>query len=165
MDCRECEELLSLYLEDQLAPDDRISIEKHLRSCPTCLKLHSLLKETGAALKGFPEVDISHSLLERLYETPAGKRKFSFSPDFLLRPALQPVLAAASIILILVSFYMFHPDKNVIDKTINREIHRGYSKIGQLYTKAESFALALFDQKDTLLDSLKNSKIIRGKEE
>lgn len=165
MNCERCEDLLSLYLEDELTPEDRDSVERHMNSCPACAELLTLLKETSVTLAAFPDVDVSRNLMNRLYEIPVKKKKFSFSLDFLLRPALQPVLAGASIVLMLISFYIFHPDKNIIDKTINLEIHKGYSKIGQIYTKAESFAVALFDQKDSLLDSLKNSKIFRGKEE
>jgi len=165
MNCERCEELLSLYLEDELAPQDRTSVEEHLSACPSCLELHALLQETGAALAGFPALEVSRELTSRLYDIPIKKKKFAFTFDFLVRPALQPVLAAASLVLMLVSLYAFHPDRSVIDKTINRSIHKGYSAIGQLYTKAESFAVALFDQKEPLLDSLKDSKLFRGKEE
>ena len=165
MECERIEELLSPYLEEELSPEDRQSVERHLSSCPDCTELLSFMKEANSALTAFPEVEVSKSLRNRLYEIPVKKKKFSFTLDFLLRPALQPVLAAATILLILISFYVFHPDRSLINKTINREIHKGYSKIGQLYTKAESFAVSLFDQKDTILDSLKNSRLFRGKEE
>lgn len=165
MDCKQCENLLSLYLEDELTPQERMSVEEHLNSCPSCAELFSFVQDTGTALATFPEVDVSQNLINSLYDIPVQKKRFSFGLDFLLRPALQPVLAGVSIFLMLLSFYIFHPDKSIIDKTINMQIHRGYSKIGQLYTKAESFAVALFDQKDSLLDSLKTTKLFRGKEE
>lgn len=165
MECERFEELLSLYLEDDLSPEERQSVERHLGSCPGCAELLSIMNEANAALSAFPEFEVSANLRSRLYEISGQKKSFSFSLDFLLRPALQPVLAGATVLLILISFYMFHPDRNIINKTITREIHKGYSAIGQLYTKAESFAVSLFDQKDTLLDSLRNTKLFRGKEE
>ncbi|MGD2246578.1 MAG: zf-HC2 domain-containing protein [Candidatus Aminicenantes bacterium] len=165
MECDRIEELLSPYLEDELSPKDRQSVEQHLNSCTDCADLLSFLRDTNEALTAFPEVEISENLKNRLYEIPVEKKKFVLNLDFLLRPSLQPVLAVATILLMLISFYLFHPDRSIINRTIDREIHKGYSKIGQLYTKAESFAVSLFDQKDTLLDSLKNSKLFSGKEE
>lgn len=163
MDCRHIEDQFSLYLEDDLSPEKRKSVDLHLDSCPECRELFALIKETNEALSVFPEIEVTPQLRTRLYEIPTQKKRFSFKLDVLLRPALQPVFAGATIFLILISFYAFHPDKATINKTINQEIHKGYSKIGQLYTQAESFAVSLFDQTDTLLDSLKNSKIFKGK--
>ena len=165
MDCERIEELLSPYLEEELGPDEKRLVDSHLSSCPDCAELLSLMREASAALSAFPELEVSENLKDRLYEIPLKKKKFSFKLDFLLRPALQPLLAGATILLMAFTFYMFHPDRNIINKTITREIHKGYSAIGQLYTKAESFALSLFDQTDEVLDSLKNSRLFRGKEE
>lgn len=165
MDCKHIEDLFSLYLEDELNQEQRKSVDLHLNSCPECRELFALIKETNEALSLFPEIEVSAQLKSRLYEIPIQKKRFSFKLNVLLRPALQPVFAGATIFLILISFYVFHPDRITINKTINREIHKGYSKIGQLYTQAESFAVSLFDQTDTLLDSLKNSNIFKGKED
>jgi len=165
MDCKHIEDLFSLYLEDELSLKERESVDLHLDSCQGCRELLALIRETSEALSLFPEMEVSAKLKGRLYEIPAQKKRFSFKLDILLRPALQPVFAGVSIFLILISFYVFHPDRITINKTINREIHKGYSKVGQLYTQAESFAVSLFDQTDTLLDSLKNSKIFKGKED
>ena len=165
MGCKHIEDLFSLYLEGELSPQQKESVDLHLESCPDCRELLALIGETNDALSTFPEIEVSAQLKSRLYEIPAKRKRFSAVFDVLLRPALQPVFAGAAIFLLLISFYVFHPDRSTINKTINREIHKGYSKIGQLYTRAESFAVSLFDQTDTLLDSLKNSKIFRGKED
>ncbi len=165
MDCKHIEDLFSLYLEDELSPKERESVGLHLDSCPECRELFALIKKANVALSVFPEIEVSPQLKSRLYKIPTQKKRFSFKLDVLLRPALQPVLAGATIFLILISFYVFHPDKNTINKTINREIHKGYSKVGQLYTQAESFAVSLFDQTDTLLASLKINEIFKGKED
>ena len=165
MECKHIEDLFSLYLEGELDSKEKESVDLHMDSCPGCRELLSLIKETNEALGLLPEIEVSPQLKSRLYEIPVQKKRFSFKLDVLLRPALQPVFAGATVFLMLISFYAFHPDRILINKTINREIHKGYSKIGQLYTQAESFAVSLFDQTDTLLDSLKNSKIFKGKED
>jgi hypothetical protein len=108
------------------------------------------------SLSDFPEAEISHSLMNRLYSIPSSKRKFRINLDFLVKPSLQPVFAAASIILILVSFYFFNPEKNKFDKAVSQHIHQGYSEIEKLYAKAESFTQSLGEHKDNLLVSIKN---------
>ena len=165
MKCDRIEALLSPYIEDELTAEDRKAVANHLRICPDCTELFSLLQETTAALSHFPELEVSENLMEKLHAIPQEKRKFRLRFDFLLKPSLQPILAAATVLMTLISFYTFHPDKAVIDKNINRQFHQGYRKVGSLYSKAESFAASLGEHKDSILDSLKNSKLFGKGEE
>lgn len=156
MKCEHIEELLSPYLEDELSPEDKRAIEEHVKSCESCSLLLSSLKETSESLAVFPEVEVSQGLLKRLYSIPEKKKKFNLGLDFFLRPSLQPVLAAITIVLTLVSFYFFNPNKKDFDRAISRQLHLGYSQVGKLYAKAESFTVSLGEYKDTILVSLKN---------
>ena len=168
MKCEKIEELLPPYLEDELSPEEKRAVEKHLKTCENCSMLFSFMEESRESLADFPEMELSEDLLDRLYSIPSKKRKFKLSfPsfDFLLRPALQPVLAAATIVLIIISFYFFNPDKSLIDKSINRQIHLGYSKIERLYAKAESFTDSMGEHKDNILVSLNNIKLFGGTED
>jgi anti-sigma factor RsiW len=163
--CEQIEELLSPYIEDELTAEDRKAVDDHLRICPDCTSLLSLLQETTASLSEFPESEVSENLMAKLHAIPQTRRKFKLSFDFLLKPSLQPILAAATVLMTLISFYTFHPDKANIDKTINRQFHQGYRTVGSLYSKVESFAASLGGHKDSLLDSLKNAKLFgRGEE-
>ncbi|MCK4263510.1 MAG: hypothetical protein KAX27_01080, partial [Candidatus Aminicenantes bacterium] len=105
------------------------------------------------------------NLINQLYSIPSKKKRFKLSLDFLVRPSLQPIFTAATILLIMISFYIFHPNKNLIDKSIDRQIHLGFSKIGRLYAKAESFTDSLAEYKDNILVSIKNVKFFRENEE
>jgi hypothetical protein len=156
MRCEHAEELLSPYLEDELSREDRRAVEEHLRSCATCSVLLSYLQETTGSLVGLPELEVSDGLRDRLYAIPGKKRKFSLGQDLFLRPSLQPVLAALTIVLTLVSFYFFNPNKKSFDQEISRQIHLGYSQVGRLYAKAESFTASLGEYTDTILVSLKS---------
>jgi len=165
MTCEQIEELLSPYIEDELTAEDRKAVDSHLRICTDCASLLSLLQETTTSLSEFPELKVSDDLMGKLYAIPQTKRKFRLSIDLLLKPSLQPILAAATVLMTLISFYTFHPDKVAIDKSINRQFHQGYRTIGSLYAKAESFAVSLGQHKDTILDSLKSNKLFgRGEE-
>lgn len=165
MDCERIEELLSPYLEDELTLEDKRDVEEHLTTCLNCSSLLAYLKETFGSLADFPEIEISDNLLNRLYEIPSKKKKFKLSFEFLLRPALQPVLTATTVLLIMMSFYLFHPNKNLIDKSIDRQIHLGYSKVEKLYSEAEFFTNSLAAYKEDILVSLKKTKLFGGTEE
>ncbi len=168
MKCKEIEELLSPYLEDELNPEEKGAVAKHLKTCENCSLLFSLMKETQESLVDFPELEVSENLLDRLYSIPSKKKKFKLrlpNFDFLVRPSLQPVLTVATIMLIMISFYFYGPNKSSIDKSISRKIHIGYSKIEKLYAKAESFTASLGEHKDNILVSIKNIKLLVGYED
>ncbi len=94
MTCERTEELLSAYLEGELAPAERAEVEAHLAACPECAELAALVREGMAAAAALPELEPSPQLLARLYDVPGTKkvRKPFFRPVFewLGRPALQP---------------------------------------------------------------------------
>jgi hypothetical protein len=165
MDCERIEELLSSHLEGELSAAEISLVEAHLRTCRDCAVLFSALQDARAALTDFPEVELSESLMSKLYAIPEKKKKFSFSLDFLLKPSLQPIFAAASIFLTIMSFYLFSPDKKYIDRTIDQKIHQSYSQVEKLYAKAGSLTDRLGDYKNTVLGSLKSWKIFGGKKD
>jgi len=165
MTCEQIEKLLSPYIEDELTPEDRRAVDEHLKICPDCTSLLSFLQETTESLSDFPELEVTEDLRAKLYAIPQTRRKFSLRFNFLLKPSLQPILAAATVLMTLISFYTFHPDKAAIDKAINRQFHQGYRTIGSLYSKAESFAVSLGEHKNSILDSIKSAKLFgRGEE-
>lgn len=164
MKCEKIEEFLSPYLDNELSPEEKKLVQEHLESCKECRLLFSSLKEARQALSAFPELEVSEHLAERLQSIPAKKKRFRLSFDFLLRPSLQPVLAAATIFLTLISFYAFNPNRKAIDKSIDRQFHLSLNKVEKLYAKAESFTINLGEYKDNILVSLKNMKIFGGTE-
>jgi len=156
MKCEHIEELLSPYLEDELSREEKRAVEEHVKSCESCSLLLSNLKEATESLVSLPELEVSQGLLNRLYSIPGKKKRFSLALDFFLRPSLQPVFAVIAAVLILGSFYFFNPNKKSIYRAVSRQLHLGYSQVGKLYAKAESFTASLGEYKDTILVSLKN---------
>jgi len=165
MECKHIEKLLSPYLEDELNLKEKQIVEEHLKSCQKCTYLFSSIKETTMTLADFPEVEVSENLLKHIYEMPVKKRKFKLSFDFLGLPSFQPILAAASVFLILISCYLYNPNKNIINKSINRQIHIGYSKIGRLVAKAESLSDSLGGYKENIIVYLKDINPFRETKE
>ena len=167
MKCEKIQEFLSPYLENELSKEEKGAVKNHLQTCSSCSSLLSNLEEIHESLAGFPELEVSQDLRKRLLAIPSKKRKFSLGLDFFLRPSLQPVLAVASVFLILISFYFFHPNKKSINQSLERQVHIGYSKIVRLYTKTGYFKEDLNAFKDNFLGSLQQqkTKLLGGNED
>lgn len=165
MTCEQIEGLLSAFLEGALNQTDKAVVESHLAGCPDCAALLSVLSRTQKALAGFPELEVSSGLLARLAAIPERKKKFSLTFDFVLKPALQPVFAAAAIFMTLLSFYLFNPQKKNIDRAIDLKIHTSYSQVEKLYAKAGSFTGRLGETADNVYLSVKNWKVFGGNED
>jgi hypothetical protein len=140
MTCQRIEELLSAYLERELRAAEKAEVEAHLAACPECAELAALTREEMAAAAAFPEVEPSGELMARLYAVPEArreKRRF-LRPvfDWLARPALQPVYAAATGLLIVLTFVLFHPEGRGIRKAIDVQLHRGIGTVEKLYADA-----------------------------
>jgi predicted anti-sigma-YlaC factor YlaD len=142
MTCERIEELLSAYLEGELAGAERAEVAAHLAACPECAGLVELMKETVGAMAGFPEAEPSPEMMAGLYAIPAAKRekKRLFRPvfDVLTRPALQPVYAAFTVLFIALSFVLFHPEGRGIRKQIDVQFHKGIGTVEKLYAGAGS---------------------------
>jgi len=165
MICERIEELLSAFLEGELGQAEKALVEGHLAGCPDCAALLAVLSRAQRALADFPELDVSPGLQARLASIPERKKKFSFSFDFVLKPSFQPVFAAATIFMTLLSFYLFNPNKKNIDRAIDQKIHSGYSQVEKLYAKAGSFTDRLGDTADNVFVSVKNWKVFGGNED
>jgi len=165
MTCERIEGLLSAFLEGELSQTDKAFVESHLAVCPDCTALLSVLSRTQKALAGLPELHLSPGLMARLASIPERKRKFSLTFDLVLKPALQPVFAAASIFLTLLSFYLFNPDRKNIDRAIDQKIHTGYSQVEKLYATAGSYTDRLGETADNVYVSVKNWKVFGGNDD
>jgi len=165
MKCEHIEELLSAYLENELSGEQRQMVTDHLKVCSDCQELLSLIQEVSSSLTTFPEVEISPELRSQLRTIPEKKQRFKLYLDFLIRPALQPFMAAATVLLTVVSFYAFNPNRADINKEVERQFHSGYQKVGQLYARAESLTNSLAGQKDILIDTLKTKNPLKREKE
>jgi len=164
MECKHYEKLLSPYLENSLPLDERKAVKAHLDICQNCRSLMGFMQETIKSLSDFPKVELTPNLLNHLRQIPEKKNRFKLRFDFLLRPSLQPILAAATILLTLFSFYAFNPNRDQINRSVNRQMHLGFSKIEKLYARAESFTDSLGEYKDDIMVSLKNLNPLSGDE-
>ncbi|MGD0781646.1 MAG: zf-HC2 domain-containing protein [Candidatus Aminicenantales bacterium] len=139
MSCERIQDLLSPYLDGELAPAERAEADEHLAGCSDCAELLARIRAALGAFAAFPEVELNEGLKARLAAIPERtRRRARFSLDVLFKPALQPVLAAATGFLMLFSVYMVSPNKGAINRAISLQLHRGISSIEKLYVKAGS---------------------------
>jgi anti-sigma factor RsiW len=165
MTCAKFEDLLSAYLEGELAPGEKRSMDGHLAACPSCAALAGAMANALEALGGFPEVEPSPALLSKLAAIPKRRRLLGPVFDSILRPALQPLYAAFTVLFIALSFVLFHPEGRAIQKAVNRHLHLGYSKVEKIYAEAGSLKDELFSYTNIVLNSFKAINPLKGKKE
>ncbi len=165
MNCEKFEELLSAGFEGELSSEEKRAMNLHMVSCPSCASLHAAMREMLGTLDGFPEIEPSPALLSRLHAIPRRRRIFRPAFDFLLRPALQPVYAAFTVLFVALSFVLFHPEGRGIQKSLNRQLHLGFSQVEKLYSEAGSVRDDIVVFTNTFLDSFKTINPLKGKEE
>lgn len=163
MNGRHVEDRLSTYLDGELEGAGRAEVEAHLAVCPDCAFLLEAMRDARGALAALPEIDPSPALLSRLYAIPDTRKRRGFRPvlDLLLRPALQPVLAGATGLLVFLSFLAFSPEGRTLQKGINRQLHAGYGRIERLYVKAGAIPQRIGADRQAFLDSLGTVDILR----
>jgi Tol biopolymer transport system component len=82
MNCEHVEELLSAYLDNMLAPDERRLITIHLQSCPTCSEILADYRHNDMLLARQPRVAPPDSLRDHIFselandETPDTEEMF-----------------------------------------------------------------------------------------
>lgn len=169
MTCERIEELLSGYLEGELAGPESAAVAAHLAACPACAELAGLMKETLGAVTGFPEAEPSPELMAALYAIPerkaARKRWFRAVPEFLARPALQPVYAAFTVLLIALTFVLFHPEGRGIRKGVSVQFHKGVGAVEKLYANAGGLGSEIRAVSANFIKSFKNLDLLKGGEE
>ncbi len=70
MNCEQVEELLSAYLDDALAPEERVDVAAHLQECSQCSSILVDFRRFDALLKQLPRVSPSAALRERIFSSP-----------------------------------------------------------------------------------------------
>src|SRR5215469_12914525 len=70
MNCEQVEELLSAYLDDALAPEERADVAAHLSVCSQCNSILVDFRRFDALLKQLPRISPSPTLRVRLFSSP-----------------------------------------------------------------------------------------------
>lgn len=102
MTCAECRDLLNAYLDDELMPAERATVEQHLSTCADCAGEHDLLAATSHRLK---EGLVRHSapdVLKARIRTALSKPD-AYTPAEPRATTRWPRLAAAGVLVAIAS--------------------------------------------------------------
>lgn len=157
MNCQEFREVFSDYLDDVLADDVRRAAEEHLAGCRDCASLAGAAEANLDVLADLPELDPGPALMTRLYAIPRPERKNFFRSviDLLGRPAMQPALAALTVVMIFLTFLSGHPQGRLLRRTIDRELHAGYNQVEKLYAQSGKLTGEVGSLADSVVDKIK----------
>lgn len=152
MHCQEISNYLNDYLDGTLSPPKKQEIEAHLKQCPACSDLLQNLQMVRAALQELPQISVPPSLAEKLYQIPARKKKRRLYAwlRLLARPLPQQLIATLATLSLAISFYTFLPNRDILVKYINQQLHLGYHHISSLWTEAEAISVKFEKVGDSL---------------
>jgi len=84
--CKDCRPQLSPYLEGELKPSERESVESHLAGCPSCSAELSGLKGTLVQLKELPQPRIPSDFRQQIWEKIDTENRWTRMRRWLLEP-------------------------------------------------------------------------------
>ena len=96
-------ELLSVYLDGSLDPEERRQVLRHLGECGVCMDELVELAEVRAAVRGLPQLDLPPVLQEAFRDLPA-------QPPSSRRAPLRVGAAAAVAAAVLAAMVLLQPD-------------------------------------------------------
>ena len=70
MNCEQVEEMLSAYLDNMLAPEERRQVAAHLQTCHSCTQLLADYRYNDALLARLPRVAPDAALRQRIFSSP-----------------------------------------------------------------------------------------------
>lgn len=70
MKCEQVRDMLSAYLDNMLAPEERQSVETHLRTCNICREMLAELQHFDSLLAQMPRISPSPELRQKIFSSP-----------------------------------------------------------------------------------------------
>ena len=122
MNCKEVQEMLSVYIDGELTEAEAASVKVHLSECESCNKDYEFLKnitETAQSLPALMVSDALHASIMSRVQTEGSKPKIKRIPAGMWRKVSTVAMAAAVIALSVVSLNSLpeHPMSTPEDMT------------------------------------------------
>lgn len=99
MDCKEIQDNLSAYIDQELAPTDQEKIRLHLGACMQCAAQYAKLLRGGQALEEWDDVMPPERLRRKILDSVRPQRK---------RASLRAVLAIAASLLLVIGITVYY---------------------------------------------------------
>lgn len=155
--CKDIENLLSAYLENELAAADAARVAEHLASCRHCLDLKEKMEEIMLRMADLQE-EVPFFLKNRLFNIPEISEKEStakiiFFPKWL-------AAAVGTVILFLNLFYFTN-----IFPSVNREMHALVGSVETFVVRTGGWLEKIKESKNLFLFTFFNKKTTDSKDE
>jgi hypothetical protein len=99
MNCRDCQPLLSAYVDESVSPDERVAVERHLRSCAQCRALAedfiAIRAAAGSLEPLVPPARVWHELSAAVAAQPRHSQSGWFNWRPLTAAAMSVLIVAA----------------------------------------------------------------------
>jgi len=105
MNCREVADLLPLFLDEELAPDEMKEVSNHLSVCSSCRQLLAEFKREQQILRSLPPVAPPPTWRAELLKRVKNQRRPSAIRFFV--PRLGSLAAALLVVLLMTNLYVF----------------------------------------------------------
>jgi hypothetical protein len=151
MNCPDCEERLSEYLERSLPSEEMAKIAGHLHECPKCATLLEEMRSVLLTCKTFPTFEIDLDLVDKILLRTTGRPRRRSLRELIRQHFIQPLLTprfaigAALLVLFLgLAPYLFLPKAVTVASLLSpkewiRQMDRGvqgiYSEGLKIYSK------------------------------
>ena len=125
MECKEIEDKLSSYIDNQLSSEERMIVAEHLKECSKCSLVMEELKKTVAHIQTIEETEpppwLEQKIMSKVREE-AEQKQGMLHKLFFPRRLKIPLQAAATIAIAVTAFFTFRAIEPEVEKvTIKRE--------------------------------------------
>ena len=125
MNCKEVKNLFALFLENEISQDQRVEIEKHLKSCPKCSQLLDEFSQLWTSLERREKVQASPDfwikLQQRIINSEERKSPVMDLVDMLTSFARPAAAVAALLAAIFAGNYLGNfsmPDRQILSSEL-----------------------------------------------
>lgn len=154
MQCNDIQEKLSAYIDGDISSEERMLIDKHLKSCQQCNETLAEMKKTTEYVRNLGDIEPPAWLTQKIMtkiRSEAGKEKSIWQKLFYPLHIKLPVEAAVAVLLAVTTIYIF--------KTMQPEIKLAKAPVEEMTTR-----MLLKETKSTDKDLMsRKDDILRGK--
>jgi len=154
--CKEIENVLSAYLENELSPAESDRITRHLAACPPCRKLKEKMEEILLRMADLQE-DVPFFLKNRLFNIPEISEK-----KHAAKIVYFPKWLAASIGTVVLFLNLFYFTN--IFPSVNRELHSVVGSVETFVVRTGGWFEKIKESKNLILFTFFNKKTTESKE-
>jgi anti-sigma factor RsiW len=100
MNCDYCKHQLSAFIDNELSSEERLLMEEHLKTCPSCAREAETLNQLGVVFGGLPEETPSPAFVQTTVSKAAVIPRYSFWNRFFLKPTIFFVRRAVAFVFV-----------------------------------------------------------------